>query len=88
MPEGSVQQRTLRKLVQVLGAADAVARKLQVTAADLRGWVEGVAEVPTHVFLRAVDLLLEQPLENYVRPVGGRLIKPEAGGGKKCNNGE
>ena len=88
MRPGSVQQRTLQKLIQVLGTPEALARELQVPAADLRRWIAGEADVPRHVFLHAVDLLLLQPAEKYIKPVEGRLLAPEAQGGKKCNNGE
>jgi hypothetical protein len=88
MSKDSVQQRALQRLIEILGSPDALAARLEASRGDVARWLAAEPEIPQEYFLRAVDLLLAQPVENYVRPVEGRLIKPDPGAGKKCNNGE
>jgi hypothetical protein len=55
----SVHARTLHKAAEMLGGERALARYLKVPMPDLFAWMRGNAGAPpARVFLRAVDLVL------------------------------
>jgi hypothetical protein len=56
----SVYSRTLQKAAELLGGREKLRRELQVPAADLEDWIADKAVPPRGVFLRAVDLLLDE----------------------------
>jgi hypothetical protein len=56
----SVYSRTLQKAAELLGGRDKLRRELQVPAADLEDWIADKVVPPKGVFLRAVDLLLDE----------------------------
>jgi hypothetical protein len=59
LPKLSVYNRTLRKAAEHLGGERGLARYLKVPIADLYAWMRPGAEPPPMaVFLRAVDLVL------------------------------
>ena len=60
LPQTDVYLRTLRRAAELLGDEEALARRLKVTPSHLALWMQGVESPPTHVFLRAVDLLSER----------------------------
>lgn len=43
------------------GGREALARTLQVSPADVENWIVGEKRPPREVFLRVVDLLIEDP---------------------------
>jgi hypothetical protein len=51
--------RVLVRVAHLLGGADALATRLEVSHTHLQLWIQGRAPVPTDVFLRCVDYLLE-----------------------------
>jgi hypothetical protein len=61
MSEGdsSLYWRVLVRAAHLLGGADALATRLEVPHTHLQLWIQGRAPVPTDVFLRCVDYLLE-----------------------------
>ena len=63
-PRISVQARALHKALQVAGGLQPLARHLDVPASAVREWMFDVGSPPNRVFLRVVELLLEekQPL--------------------------
>ena len=61
-----VYSRTFRKAAELSGSAKKLARELRVPLADLEKWIAGAAAPPMHVFLRAVDLVLDE-----TQPTGG-----------------
>ena len=56
----SVYARTLQKAAAAAGGQKRLARLLRVPLADLEKWIAGKDEPPTAVFLKAVDLVLDQ----------------------------
>jgi hypothetical protein len=60
-PMSGVHARAVRKAVEFAGGAQQLAGRLGVAVADVRGWLAGGAQPPQDVFLRIVDVLLEQP---------------------------
>ena len=56
----SVYSRTLQKAAESTGGQKRLARLLRVPLADLENWIADKDEPPTAVFLKAVDLVLDQ----------------------------
>ena len=56
----SVYSRTMQKAAQLAGGEKKLARYLRVPMADLLKWMAGQDTPPTQVFLKAVDLVLEE----------------------------
>jgi hypothetical protein len=56
----SVQIRALQKAAELAGGRRALAGRLGVKAADLEKWLGGKAELPREVFLRAVELIIDE----------------------------
>ena len=57
----SVYSRTLLKAAELAGGQKKLARQLRVPLADLENWVADKDEPPMAIFLRAVDLVLDEP---------------------------
>ena len=47
----------LRRAAQIVGDRHVLRRMLRVPMNDLRDWLEGNANPPVHVFLKAVDII-------------------------------
>jgi len=56
----SVYSRTLQKAADVIGGQANLCRHLRVPAADLQKWIDDKAVPPIGIFLRAVDLVIEE----------------------------
>ncbi|HEV8109675.1 MAG TPA: hypothetical protein VGP97_19350 [Burkholderiales bacterium] len=56
----SVYSRTLQKAAEGAGGAKRLARLLRVPLADLEKWMADKDEPPMAVFLKAVDLVLDE----------------------------
>jgi len=54
----SVHARTLEKAAELIGGERALARYLRVPMPELFVWMRGASPIPDSVFLRAVDLVL------------------------------
>ena len=67
--------RTLTRAAEIVGGAQELAFRLKVTPSHLSLWMGGFEPCPGHVFLMAVDLVLEREIAlQKTRPVP----KPEA----------
>jgi DNA-binding transcriptional regulator YdaS (Cro superfamily) len=55
-----LHRRVLVRAANLIGGGEALAAFLHVPAAHVRMWIHGAAPVPTHVFLRCVDYVLDQ----------------------------
>jgi hypothetical protein len=55
----SVYSRAVRKAAETIGGREALARALQVPLADVEKWILGEKKPPRDLFLRVVDLLIE-----------------------------
>lgn len=71
----SVYSRTMQKAAQLAGGEKKLARYLRVPMADLLKWMAGQDTPPTQVFLKAVDLVLE---ETSPPPAGSEPGNPPA----------
>jgi hypothetical protein len=56
----SVHSRALRKAAEILGGRAKLARYLRVPEAELQKWLEDQGKPPTAIFLRAVDLIVDE----------------------------
>jgi len=56
----SVYSRTLQKAAEAAGGQKKLARILRVPAAELEKWIADKDEPPMAVFLKAVDLVLDE----------------------------
>ena len=58
----SVYSRTLQKAAELIGGQARLGRHLRVPAAELQNWIDDKAVPPMGIFLRAVDLIIEETL--------------------------
>lgn len=56
----SVYSRALQKAADLLGGRGKLARFLRVPTKDLDGWIADEAKPPLNVFLRVVDLIVDE----------------------------
>jgi len=56
----SVYSRALQKAAELVGGRDELARILQVPAAELERWIVDEAKPSREIFLRVVDLILDE----------------------------
>jgi hypothetical protein len=56
----SVYSRTFRKAAELAGGQKQLARQLRVPLAELEKWIADEDVPPMPIFLRAVDLVLEE----------------------------
>jgi Pyruvate/2-oxoacid:ferredoxin oxidoreductase gamma subunit len=56
----SVRALTLRRAAEILGGPAQLRIYLNVSAICLAAWMTGVDTAPTQVFLKAVDLVMEE----------------------------
>jgi hypothetical protein len=55
-----VYARTLQRAMEICGGEVELALRLDATPSHVALWLRGVETPPTHIFLRAVDLLSEE----------------------------
>ncbi len=56
-----IHTRTLEKAAQVLGGQAELANYLHVRSEELAAWMEGRSELPTPLFITAVDVIAANP---------------------------
>ncbi|MEA3194869.1 MAG: hypothetical protein QOD26_3202 [Betaproteobacteria bacterium] len=56
----SVYSRTLQKAAELVGGRKKLARILRVPTKDLEMWIADEAKPPLNVFLRVVDLIIDE----------------------------
>ncbi len=56
----SIYSRTFQKAAELLGGRARLCRHLQVPADALEAWIEDEAVPPQMIFLRAVDVILDE----------------------------
>lgn len=56
----SVYSRAVRKAAELLGGREKLSRTLQVPSAEIDKWIAGEAKPPREIFLRIVDLILDE----------------------------
>jgi DNA-binding transcriptional regulator YiaG len=77
----SVQSRALRKAAELVGGQKRLAQRLGVNVAEIEIWTEGKRATPREIFLRVVDLIIDEitPSEGSSEPdepPGGRSSAP------------
>jgi hypothetical protein len=80
----SVHIYALQRAVLLAGGADALARMLDVPGFFVDSWLRGVHPVPLEVFLRAVDLVLEDDMKSL--RVQAAHAKPPCSAIVTCKN--
>jgi hypothetical protein len=63
-----VYVRTLIRAAEITGGAQELAYKLKVTPSHLSLWMGGLEPCPGHIFLKAVDLVLERDISEQTAP--------------------
>ena len=78
-----VYSRTFAKAVELLGGRKPLARELRVPLADLERWIAGAAKPPLQIFLKAIDLVLDEtsPQGGLSEPSGGEPPHEASGEG-------
>jgi hypothetical protein len=56
----TVYSRAVLRAAELLGGRDKLARALRVAKAEIDKWISGEAKPPREVFLRVVDLILDE----------------------------
>jgi hypothetical protein len=75
-----VYSRTFQKAVELLGDRKTLARELQVPMADLEKWIAGSVKPPMQVFLKAIDLVLDE-----TSPQGGLSDPSDSAPSRECS---
>jgi hypothetical protein len=77
-----VYSRTFQKAAELAGGNKKLARLLRVPLAELEKWSAGAAEPPLPVFLKAIDLVLDE-----TAPPGGLSEPAEPEPPRECAAG-
>ncbi len=56
----SVHIRTLQKVIELSGGRAALAARLEIKTRDIGKWLSGKAPIPPEMFLRIVDVLVDE----------------------------
>jgi hypothetical protein len=78
-----VYSRTFLKAAELLGGPKKLARELRVPQADLEKWIAGTATPPLPVFLKAIDLVLDE-----TAPPGGLSEPGDPESPRDCAGGD
>jgi hypothetical protein len=60
MAAASVYSRALKKAAELLGGREQLAKVLQVPSTEIDKWIADQGKPPREVFLRIVDLILDE----------------------------
>ena len=64
----SVYSRALRKAAELIGGREQLARILQVPPAQIELWIADEAKPPREIFLRIVDIILDETASGQDEP--------------------
>jgi hypothetical protein len=67
-----VMSRTFQKAAELAGGPKPLARRLRVPLAELQKWIAGDGQPPMAIFLKAVDLVLEEGPDGSAGRPGAR----------------
>jgi transcriptional regulator with XRE-family HTH domain len=56
----SVQSRAVRKAAELAGGQKKLAERLAVSVAEIEKWAAGKSATPREIFLRVVDLIIDE----------------------------
>lgn len=65
------------RAAEIVGGAQELAFKLKVTPSHLSLWMAGLEPCPAHIFLKAVDLVLERQMAAPQSPPTAESPEPE-----------
>jgi hypothetical protein len=57
--ERSVKTRTLQMAANALGGPRKLRDRLEVSSSEIAAWLNGTAEPPREIFLRALEIILD-----------------------------
>lgn len=66
--ENDVYVRSFMRAAELLGGVDKLAAHLNVAQSHLQLWMKGLGNPPVDLFLRVVDLLMEEKLQRQDEP--------------------
>lgn len=72
-----VHVRTLRRAAEIVGGEQPLALRLKVTPSHLSLWLGGLAEPPGDIFLRAVDLVLEEDISSLALSINANRVSTD-----------
>lgn len=76
---GRIHSQALRRAAELLGGTQELCAYLQVPAEEMRRWIDGGDGPPAGIFLRVVDLIVEESASRQApsaRPSGGDRREP------------
>jgi hypothetical protein len=76
---GRIHSRALQRAAELLGGTQALCAYLQVPAGEMRRWMEDADAPPAGIFLRVVDLIVEESARRQAPsapPSGGDPPEP------------
>ncbi|HUQ75667.1 MAG TPA: hypothetical protein VM183_13160 [Burkholderiales bacterium] len=56
----TIYSRALQKAAELVGGRDELAKALQVPAAEIEKWIADQSKPPRDIFLRVVDIILDE----------------------------
>jgi DNA-binding transcriptional regulator YdaS (Cro superfamily) len=62
-----VYARTLTRAAEIVGGQRKLAFRLKVAPSRLTLWIAGLEQAPAHIFLQAVDVVLDRKIESQRR---------------------
>lgn len=71
MAAASVYSRALKKAAELLGGREQLAQVLQIPAEQIDKWIADQGKPPREVFLRIVDLILDESRSGADSPENG-----------------
>lgn len=79
----SVYSRAVQKAVELAGGREQLSRRLRVPKADLDVWLADEAKPPRDVFLRIVDLILDETAPSQDQDAEGDAPPPRDAAGAR-----
>ena len=68
----TIHSRALRRAADILGGTSALRDYLQVPSSQLSRWLDAAEQPPAGIFLKAVDVIVDQSLPGAAREeIGG-----------------
>ncbi|HWA36907.1 MAG TPA: hypothetical protein VG873_03505 [Burkholderiales bacterium] len=71
-----VYRRAIERVIEICGGAEAAAVRLNVDAQTLKRWQRGLGQPGTEVFLRCVDIILNEATLPELRGLSKRRDIP------------
>ena len=69
MASNAIYVETLRRVAERVGGVDELALRLHIQPGLLNAWLGGVLPCPSEMFLKAVDVLVEEDLRPWIKDI-------------------